>query len=451
MKIAIIGGGFMGLALAHKISGTGAHVKVLERDSQPGGLCTYHNYGSFVWDRFYHVITPIDNDLVDFVEELGLGEELCWRQSLTGYYSDKKFYSLSTSLEFLRFPVLNIFDKLRLGFTLFYGSRINDWKKLEKISVKDWLIKIGGRRTYDKFWAPVLYAKLGDNRDKVSAVFIWTYIKRLFRSRSSAAQKEHMGYVAGGYKKVFDRLEKSLSEEGSQLVLNSEIDEISPAPSGGIQLSYNDKVEHFDKVIFTAPLNVLEKVTSSNLVEVSKMAEPVEYLGAICLVLVTKKPLTPYYVLNIGDDDTPFTGVIGMSTVVDLDQTDGNHITYFPKYIASDHAYWSKSDEEIQTLFLEGVHKLYPDFDTSDIVSTHLNRAFKVQPLQVLNYSEIIPKIDTKHPDFYVLNTSQFVNESVNNNSVIRHVDHFMSNFKDDLAASTNPKVEEPLEYRKRA
>ena len=435
MKTAIIGGGFMGLALAYKISKTGTNVKVFESDSQPGGLCTYCDYGSFVWDKFYHVITPIDDNLVDFVEELGLENDLCWRQSLTGYYSNKKFYSLSTSKEFLLFPVLNIFDKVRLGFTLFYGSRINDFKKLEKITAKDWLIKIGGKRTYEKFWAPVLYAKLGENQDKVSAVFIWTYIKRLFRSRSSAAQKEHMGYVKGGYKTIFDRLEKRLQESGSQLVLNSAIESITSDPSGGVRLGHNNTSEHFDKVIFTGPLNVLEKITSPNLFKISKGASPIEYLGVICLTLITKNPISPYYVLNIGDDETPFTGVIGMSSVVDLDQTDGKYITYFPKYIASDHAYWSKSDDALKTLFLDGVKKMYPDFDVSDITSVHLKRAFKVQPLQVLHYSETIPKIKTVHPDFYVLNTSQFVNESVNNNSVVGHVDRFMQQFKEDLKA----------------
>ena len=182
----------------------------------------------------------------------------------------------------------------------------------------------------------MLHAKLGENRHKVSAVFIRTYIKRLFRSRSSAAKKEHMGYVTGGYKRVFDRLEKLRSENGSKLTLNSVVEDISADPSGGTRISYDGQVEHFDKVIFTAPLDVLEKVTTPDLVEVIKNARPIKYLGAICLVLITEKPLTPYYVLNIGDDDTPFTGAIGMSTVVDLDKTGENHITYFSKYIAHD-------------------------------------------------------------------------------------------------------------------
>ena len=191
--------------------------------------------------------------------------------------------------------------------------------------------------------------------------------------------------------------------------------------------------ESFDKVIFTAPINVLEKVTSSELCKVTKKDQPIEYMGVICLILTTRKPITPFYILNIGDKNIPFTGVIGISTLVDLKQTAGEHLTYFPKYIPADHSYWSKSDQELKELFLDGVSKLYPDFDSADIISMHLHRAFKVQPLQVLNYSEIIPETQSNHPDFYILNTSQFVNDSVNNNSVVSHVNEFVAQFEKEL------------------
>ncbi|MDO6809978.1 NAD(P)/FAD-dependent oxidoreductase [Zobellia galactanivorans] len=433
MKIGIVGGGFMGLTLAHEIAKNNAIVKVFESDQQMGGLSTHEDYGAFVWDRFYHVILPTDNFLIELIEDLGIGDKLCWRRSYTGYYVQKKFYSISSSKEFLLFPALNLWDKAMLAFTIFYGSKIKDWKKLEKITVKDWLIKMGGRRTYEKFWSPLLLAKLGENHEKVSAVFIWTYIKRLFKARSSAAQKEHMGYVTGGYKTVFDALQKSLGEKGSEVVLNSTVEAIQPNANGGVTITNNGVEEHFDKVIVTTPLNVIERIAAPSLFEATKAKAPVEYLGVICLVLVTETSLSPYYVLNIADKEIPFTGVIGMSSLVDLDQTAGKHLTYFPKYISGNDPFWKKSDEELKSIFIAGVSKLYPDFDTNTIVSAHIHKAYRVQPLQVLNYSETIPKIKTKHNNFYVLNTSQFVNDTLNNNSVVGHVKNFMDSFKKEL------------------
>ncbi|PKA98773.1 protoporphyrinogen oxidase [Flavobacteriaceae bacterium MAR_2009_75] len=443
MKIGIVGGGFMGLTLAHEIAKNDATVKVFESDSQMGGLSTHEDYGSFIWDKFYHVILPTDNHLIGLIEDLGLANELCWRRSYTGYYVQKKFYSISSSKEFLLFPALNLWDKAMLAFTIFYGSKIDDWKKLENITVKDWLIKMGGKRTYEKFWSPLLLAKLGDNHEKASAVFIWTYIKRLFQARSSAAQKEHMGYVKGGYKTVFDALEKSLSNKGSNIALNSTVESIKPSADGGVTIRNNGVEEHFDKVIVTTPLNVIEKIAAQSLFEASKSSTPIEYLGVICLVLVTKDSMSPYYVLNIADKEIPFTGVIGMSSLVDLDQTADKHLTYFPKYISSTDSYWQKSEDELKAIFLEGVSKLYPDFDQSSIVSAHIHKAFKVQPLQVLNYSENIPKIKTKHKDFYVLNTSQFVNDTLNNNSVVNHVKNFAQGFTKELEAHKTKKIDQ--------
>ena len=57
----------------------------------------------------------------------------------------------------------------------------------------------------------------------------------------------------------------------------------------------------------------------------------------------------------------------------------------------------------------------------------HINRAPVVQPLQVVDYSNIVPGVKTRHPSFFVLNTSQFVNGTLNNNEVVRSVDEFMT------------------------
>jgi protoporphyrinogen oxidase len=255
-----------------------------------------------------------------------------------------------------------------------------------------------------------------------------------------------MGYVSGGYKTVFDRLGKLLRKSKSDIILNTSVSSITPDPAGGLRLSHGGREEHFDKVIFTAPLRVLEKVVSPELITISNNRQPIEYLGVICLVLITPRPLTPYYVLNIADEKVPFTGVIGMSSLVDLDQTAGYHLTYFPKYVGPDDPYWQRSDEELKKLFIAGVQYLYPDFKESEIKASHLNKAMNVQPLQVMNYSEMIPDVATKHPDLYVLNTSQFVNNTLNNNSVVKHIEGFMAEFSKEQFTHPSPNTVEENE-----
>ena len=41
------------------------------------------------------------------------------------------------------------------------------------------------------------------------------------------------------------------------------------------------------------------------------------------MVLVTREPLVPYYIVNIADPRIPFTGIIGMSNLADPSETAG--------------------------------------------------------------------------------------------------------------------------------
>ncbi len=427
MKIAIIGGGWTGLVLAHHLAGEGSKVDLFERSQQLGGLSTYQRYGDFFWDRFYHVILPTDHALLHFIEEIGLKEKLDWTHTATGFYVDNEFYSLSSTRDFLLFPPLNLWQKVRLGFTIWFGSKVRDWRRVEGIPVDDWLLRLGGRATFENFWKPLLLAKLGENYHRVSAVFIWTYIKRLFGARSgSSAKREQMGYLEGGYKTAIDRVQELLYERNANIHLQSTVSKVYPNVNEGIQLDVNGEHKVFDKVIFTGPTNILKQIASPALLDIGGTSSEVEYLGVICMVLILNKSITPYYVLNIADDEIPFTGVIGMTNLVDKRNTGGCDLVYLPKYVSSNDPILWKSDQEIKDLFYRGLFKLYPGLKTSNIVHMTINRAIKVQPLQVLHYSKLVPKVTTLHKDFYVLNTSQFVDDTLNNNSVVKHVNDFV-------------------------
>lgn len=433
MNIGIVGGGLSGLALGYKLGKLGHRVTILEQAGQPGGLATWQDHGSFEFDRFYHVILPTDRELIAFVNDLGLADKLRWATSLTGFFVDREIHSVSNNLEFLRFKPLSLWSKARLAFTILYCSRVNNWERLEKVLVGDWLVKLSGRKTYEKLWRPLLLAKLGENYQRVSAVFIWTYIKRMFSARDSSASREQMGHVEGGYKTVFSRLVSLIEEQGGKLQLETPVLSIRAAQPG-IRIDMPDGSQTFDKVIFTGPVNVLERVADDSLVSIEQSGRDVEYLGVQCMALVTRKPLSPFYVLNIADDRIPFTGVIGMSSIVDTAETGGLYLTYLPKYMLSTDPLMQQPDDELRDEFLAGLRLMFPDLEDDDIVSAQIYRAAKVQPLQVLDFSKMIPSTRTSHPDFYVLNTAQFVKNTLNNNEVVRAVNDFMRNVGEDFA-----------------
>ena len=87
-----------------------------------------------------------------------------------------------------------------------------------------------------KNYVSTLLAKLGENYRRVSAVFIWSYIKRLFSAREGSAKKEHMGHVRGGYKTVFERLQSLIREQGGNIRLGVAVERVSAGPGGGMRV-----------------------------------------------------------------------------------------------------------------------------------------------------------------------------------------------------------------------
>lgn len=430
MKICVIGGGLTGMALAYRLASDRHSVTVIEGGRQLGGLATWQDFGGFNWDRFYHVILPTDRYLIRFIADIGLAAHLEWRRTYTGFYVDDTLHSISSNLEFLKFPLLSLVSKARLAWTMLYCSRINDWERLEQETVESFLLRISGRETYEKLWKPLLLAKLGENYSRVSAVFIWSYIKRMFSARDKSANAEQLGHVVGGYKMVFDKIETDIRAAGGDIRTDTLVTSVRPDSNGKLRIETATGSEEFDHVVCTSPVSVLRKIAGKDMLEVSAPGHDVEYLGVVCPVIVSRKPLVPFYVVNIADSQIPFTGMIGMNTVIDPKNTGGRYLTYLPKYVLSDDPYLRQSDAEIEQEFMAGVSKMLPGFDTEQIESIYINRAIRVQPLQVLGYSKLVPKASTRHPGFFVLNTSQFVNSTLNNNEVIGAVDRFYAGYR---------------------
>ena len=165
-KWGIVGGGIMGMTLAHRLAQKGQQVTVFEAAPEIGGLVsswkmpvgTGDNRKEVEWDKFYHVILLSDFRTRNILKDIGLEHTIEWVETKTGFYINGKLYSMSDTIEFLKFPTLNLFDKFRLGLTILVASRIKDWKKLEKVPVTVWLKRWSGKNTYNRIWLPLLRA-----------------------------------------------------------------------------------------------------------------------------------------------------------------------------------------------------------------------------------------------------------------------------------------------------
>jgi protoporphyrinogen oxidase len=419
--IGILGGGITGLTAAYYLLRAGVQVTVVESRAQVGGLATYFDFGPFHWDKFYHCILTSDQPLRTLIQDPGLEEEMRWQETKVGFYADHALHSMSSTLDFLRFPPLSLWEKFRLGLGIIYASRIREGRELENIPVTEWLIRVFGRANYQKMWGPLLKCKLGSCREEASAAFIWATIFRLYSTRDrSAGQKERLGYVRGGYRTVFMRMLQEIERMGGKIVTAAPVQRIESSPDGGIDFATSAGTMRFDAAIATSPSHVFAGLTPALSTEYLRKLKTVKYLGMVCVALLLKRRLTPFYVTNLTDDTVPFTGIIEMTNLISLEETEGRRLVYLPKYTAPGDPLFEASDDEVWNLFRGHLNKIFPDLADSDIERHFIFRERLVQPLPVLNYSELAPPPETGIPNLLLANTTQIVNSTLNNNEMVK-------------------------------
>ncbi|MGB7925275.1 MAG: NAD(P)/FAD-dependent oxidoreductase [Pyrinomonadaceae bacterium] len=431
---AIVGGGLLGLTLAHRLAQAGKQVTLFEGADSLGGLAGAWSLGDVVWDRHYHVTLLSDTTLRSLLEELGLEHEMRWVETRTGFYTGGQLYSMSNTLEFLRFPPLGLVDKLRLGATIFYASRVKDWQRLEEMLVADWLRRWSGRHTFEKIWLPLLRAKLGENYRQTSAAFIWATIARMYAARRTGLKKEMFGYVPGGYARVLERLSEALSKEGVGIKLGHAVTRVERA-GASVRVEFENGVrETFDQVVLTVPAPVAARVCEGLAGEEKERLSNVRYQGIICASLLLKKPLADFYVTNITDASVPFTAVIEMSALVDREHFGGNALVYLPKYVDPDDAAFALSDAEIREQFLAALVRMYPHFERADVVSFRVSRVRHVFPLPTLSYSKRLPAVTPDGGGVHILNSAHILNGTLNVNETVQLAERSVA----QLLAQTN-------------
>ena len=417
----IIGGGIMGMTLALRLAQRGDRVTVLESAPKLGGLTGAVEMDGVVWDRFYHVILMSDINTRNIIREIGLENELRWVETKTGFFSGGKLYSMSNIFEFLKFPPINLIDKFRLGLTIIVASIIKDWKRMEGIPVEKWLTRWSGKRVFEKIWLPLLKAKLGNQYKDTSALFIWTTIQRMYSARKSGLKKEMFGYVSGGYDKINTAFEQKLRSLGVTIILNSQVKQVTGDHNNKVIVQTNlpDNYQ-FDNVISTLHADISVKIAPSLTKEEIDKHAAIRYLGVVCPSILLSRPISKYYVTNITDSWPPFTGIIEMTALVDPAELGNRSLVYLPKYVEPGDDLFLKISDELREYFLKPLFKMYPDFSDKDVTFWNVSSARRVFALPTLNYSEKLPSIATSLEGYYIINSAQIINGTLNVNETVQ-------------------------------
>jgi protoporphyrinogen oxidase len=393
MHVAIVGGGLTGLSAAGELAQRGVTCTIFERDAVAGGLA-----GSFVvngtrLEKFYHHLFTSDTAAAAMIERVGLADKLEWVPTTHSFFANK-IYHLSTPLDLLQFSAIGVLDRIRLGLLYLRTTHLGDWRPLESITARQWLVSMAGETVYHKVWEPLLRGKFGKYADDVAAVWMWNKLKLRGSSRGKK-QEERLGYLRGGFGQAIEAWEQQLRAQGVEIVLNAPVDEVRIEHGAATGLVVRGQFRPFDRVLVTTAPDIFTQIAPGLPSDYHQRLSQIEYLANVCLVMRLDRSLSGTYWLDVGDPTIPFTGVIEHTNMQRPEQYGGAHLAYLTRYVAPDDPYYQMSPEELLAAYLPHLQKMFRGFERAWVQDVWAWRERYTQPVIGLHYSQLKPLFQT--------------------------------------------------------
>ena len=414
MKVGVIGGGVAGMAAAYRLIQAGHKVALYEASPFMGGLVRTFEVGGGRLESFYHHIFSTDTTVAGLIEELGLGDQLVWRDSRVGFYHGGKLYDFVTPLDLLRFTPMPLVDRIRMGLAAVYLRRQKDWHRYESITAAEWIRRYMGKGAYDAVWGPLLRGKFGDAYDELSMAWLWSKIHLRFSSRKGGpAQKEQLGYMLGSFGVYIDELERRLrASDLAEVNTGRAVREVivEEGRARGLLLDGGERVD-CDAVIACMPAHVFAKLAPQLPPDYGEKLTGTRWQSALCYIMALKRPLTDIYWLNISDDEIPFIAAVEHTNFIERERYGGYHIVYLANYLHPEHPFLEMEIDELEREYLPHLTKINPEFSPDWIAERWLFKGPYAQPIVTTGYRDKIPEHRTPVPGLYLATMSQIYPE----------------------------------------
>lgn len=406
-RIAVIGAGPMGLVCAYDLIKSGYYVDIYEADDRIGGMSAHFDFNGLSIERYYHFICRHDYALFDLLKELGLSDQLHWRDTFMGYFYNGKLYRWGTPFALLAFSPLNLLLRLRYGVHMFYCTKIRNWKRLDAQEASQWIRRWSGESVYAILWQRLFALKFHHFANNLSAAWIWARIRRVGQSRRSLMQ-EQMGYLAGGSQTLLNRLQETIIAGGGRIYLNTPVTSIHrDYQSSQLRLSLVSEERNYDKVVSTIPLPFVPRLIPELPVEHQNKYKSVQNIGVVCALFKLKRQLTRNFWLNISDASIEIPGIIEFSNLRPLPV----NLVYVPFYLPQTHTKYTNPDEYFIRESIECFKKISSDFIDQDIIDVNVSRYGFAQPICPPMFAADLPPVQTAIAGLFIADTSYYYPE----------------------------------------
>ena len=405
--VTVLGAGPMGLMAALELLRAGHEVDLYERDDRIGGMSASFDFQGLKIERYYHFICKTDYPLFDLLESLGLSQALKWTDTKMGYFVDGKLYKWGTPFALLAFPGLGWVDKFRYALHVMRTKAISDWRALDKVGVTDWLKRNLGERAYDVLWERLFHLKFYEYKDKLSAAWLGTRIKRVALSRRTLFQ-ETMGYIEGGSEILLQKMQEFILARGGRIHLSAGIDRVN-APMGKVEsISVRGETIAVDGVVSTAPIQYVPRLVPDLPADFTARIRALENIPVVCVILKLKQPLSENFWMNICDDSIDIPGVIEYSN---LNPGAGPAIVYAPFYMPKTHPKWQASDAALIDEVIGYLGRINPAFRPDWVLARHCHRYEYAQAICPPGFQAMLPPMRTPLPGFFMADTAYYYPE----------------------------------------
>ena len=405
-KIAVLGAGPMGLAVAYQLARDGHHPIVFEADDRVGGMTAAFDFSGLKIERYYHFHCISDHAFLKVLDELNLSDKMHWVPTKMGYWYLNQLQAWGNPLALLKFRGLGFIAKLRYGLHAFLSTKRDDWKPLDKVDAVQWIKRWVGPEAYEVLWRRLFDYKFYEYTNNLSAAWIWSRIRRIGRSRYSLF-KEKLGYLEGGSETLLQGMYADIRGNGGKVRLQTPVTKviIEDGAVKGVETLHG--MEQFDTVISTIPLPYVPKVIPDLPSEVLSKFKSVKNIAVVCVIVKLRKPLTENFWLNTNDPEMDIPGIVEYSNLHPLECS----IVYVPFYMPGEHPKFSESDAVFLGKVQKYFKKINPSLVDHDFLDIRASRYRYAQPIGVPGYLETIPNAKLPINGLWVADTSYYYPE----------------------------------------
>jgi protoporphyrinogen oxidase len=406
-RIAVLGAGPMGLAVAYQLARDGHQPVVYEADDRVGGMAAHFDFSGTSIERYYHFHAISDHAFLKVLDELGLSSKMHWVATKMGYWYRNEVQEWGNPVALLKFRGLGFAAKFRYGLHAFLSTKRDDWKPLDNVEASGWIKRNVGAEAWEVLWRRLFDYKFYDYSDNLSAAWIWSRIRRIGRSRYNLF-KEKLGYMDGGSATLLEAMRADIEKHGGDLRLKTPATKVVIDDGKVKGVEAGGQFEPFDKVISTIPLPYVPRVMPDLPPALLSAFRSKKNIAVVCVIAKLKKAVTENFWLNTNDAEMDIPGLVEYTNLRPMGE---EHIVYVPFYMPGEHPKFAEPDQAFLDKVKRYLMKINPQLSDADFVDMRASRYRYAQPICEPGYLDRLPPAKLPIGGLWVADTSYYYPE----------------------------------------